>query len=262
MTALVAGLAFVVALLAVLVIGLLRSHADILRALHDLGVGLDPSDAPGANTGPGPVPVPSPVVKTTAGVPEPRQGDAPGAVPTITGTTPDGGTAVVAISPRPHATLIAFLTTGCTTCAGFWQAFAGRVTLPGADTRLVIVTKGHEHESPAAVARLAPKGVMTLQSSDAWADFVVPGSPYFVLVDGPTGRIVGEGAAASWEQVSGLLDRAVADGALPLTGTDGAPRESVVRSAARREAEVDDALLRAGIGPGHPSLYPGAGDEP
>lgn len=38
----------VVVLLAILVAGLLRSHADILRALHDLGVGLgDPSTSAG-----------------------------------------------------------------------------------------------------------------------------------------------------------------------------------------------------------------------
>ncbi len=36
----------VVVLLAVLVAGLLRSHAEILRALHQLGVGLDPADTP------------------------------------------------------------------------------------------------------------------------------------------------------------------------------------------------------------------------
>ena len=45
MSVLVVLLTAVVALLAVLVAGLLRSHAEILRALHDLGAGLDP--APG-----------------------------------------------------------------------------------------------------------------------------------------------------------------------------------------------------------------------
>jgi hypothetical protein len=44
MTVAVALLGVVVALLAVLVVSLLRSHAEILRALHDLGVDLDPSN--------------------------------------------------------------------------------------------------------------------------------------------------------------------------------------------------------------------------
>ncbi|MBA2326358.1 MAG: hypothetical protein H0V95_06910 [Actinobacteria bacterium] len=43
MAVLVTLLAVVVALLALLVAGVLRSHAEILRSLHDLGVDLDPS---------------------------------------------------------------------------------------------------------------------------------------------------------------------------------------------------------------------------
>ena len=52
MTALVLGLALAVLVLGVLVAGLLRSHAEILKALHELGAGLElDRDAPG------PVPV-------------------------------------------------------------------------------------------------------------------------------------------------------------------------------------------------------------
>ena len=40
MVALAIALSAVVLLLAVLVAGLLRSHADILKALHDLGLGV------------------------------------------------------------------------------------------------------------------------------------------------------------------------------------------------------------------------------
>ena len=39
-------------------------------------------------------------------------------------------------------------------------------------------------------------------TSEAWDDYGVPVSPYFVLVDGPSGRVVGEGAGTSWEQVA------------------------------------------------------------
>ena len=41
MVALVVLLTIVVALLGVLVAGLLRSHAEVLRTLHDMGVVLD-----------------------------------------------------------------------------------------------------------------------------------------------------------------------------------------------------------------------------
>ena len=47
MVALVVVVTFVVLLLSVLVAGLLRSHADILRSLHELGVGVgDPAARP------------------------------------------------------------------------------------------------------------------------------------------------------------------------------------------------------------------------
>jgi hypothetical protein len=42
-TASVVGLTVAVALLGLLVAGLLRAHAEVLRALHQLGVDLDPS---------------------------------------------------------------------------------------------------------------------------------------------------------------------------------------------------------------------------
>ena len=41
MTVLIVVQGLVILLLAVLVVGLLRSHAEILRALHDLGVNLE-----------------------------------------------------------------------------------------------------------------------------------------------------------------------------------------------------------------------------
>ncbi len=47
MVALVIVSTFVVLVLGILVAGLLRSHADILRSLHELGVGVgDPSATP------------------------------------------------------------------------------------------------------------------------------------------------------------------------------------------------------------------------
>jgi hypothetical protein len=48
MLALLIAVICLVALLTLLVVGLLRSHADILRALHSLGVGVgDPAEAAG-----------------------------------------------------------------------------------------------------------------------------------------------------------------------------------------------------------------------
>ena len=74
-------------------------------------------------------------------------------------------------------------------------------------------------------------------STDAWLEYKVPQTPYFVYVDGPTGRIVGEGSAGTWDQVVSLWSQALAD-------------------AGGGEARADKELQQAGIRPGHRSLYP------
>ncbi len=193
MTALVAALTVAVLLLAVLVAGLLRSHAEILKALHDLGAGLELDRAD-----PGPVPV------TIDGVRTPRADGAP-APEAITGSTLDGETAVVTLAGGT-GTLLAFLSSGCSTCQAFWDAFATDVEVPGG-ARLVVVTKDLDEESASALRSRAPRAVLLLTSSPAWEAFEVPGSPYFVLVDA-AGRVVGEGSAATWPAVATLMGQA------------------------------------------------------
>ena len=76
MTALVVVLALAVAVLGVLVVGLLRTHAEILRRLSELGAGVyDDTDAgEAATTRRG---AQSPVeIRTRPGVPEPRSTEA------------------------------------------------------------------------------------------------------------------------------------------------------------------------------------------
>ncbi|HEX9767231.1 MAG TPA: hypothetical protein VGA36_10745, partial [Nitriliruptorales bacterium] len=215
MTAVAVALGLVVALLAVLVVGLLRSHSEILKALHDLGVNLE-DGAPGASTATRRETAASQraPMRTAPGVARPRGEDAPfGEAADLTGTLPSGGAARAAVIGVDHSTLLAFLSTGCGTCGTFWEALGehGDAPLPGTSTRLVIVTNGPDAEAPAAVADLAPPGVLTLMSSEAWDTYDVPVSPYFVLVDGPSSRIVGEGAGTSWSQILDLLGRAIDD---------------------------------------------------
>ena len=221
MAALVVGLCLVLGLLAVLVVGLLRSHAEILKALHDLGVNLED----GADNVPARRPRPAvsnhAPMRTADGVPRPRDEHAPlGAAVDLTGRLPGGGIARVAVTGVEHATLLAFLSTGCGTCGTFWEALSAPKgpAVPGRDTRVVIVTNGTEAESEAAVADLAPAGIVTVMSSEAWDDYGVPVSPYFLLVDGPSGHVVGEGSGTSWDQVLDLLGRAVADAG--MAGSD------------------------------------------
>ncbi len=249
--ALAVAMAVVVALLGVLVVGLLRSHAEILKALHDLGVNLE-DGAPAASRRSAAVSRHAPA-RTAEGVAPPRGSSELGAAADLTGELPRGGAARVAVVGVEHPTLLAFLSTGCATCGGFWDALnAGVARLPDPATRVVVVTNGPEAESAAAVADLAPPGIVTLMSSEAWDDYGVPVSPFFALVDGPSGRVIGEGSGTSWDQVVDLLGKAVAD-------ADLAPRDErpLTRMGGQDRADrVDRELLAAGIEPGDPSLYP------
>lgn len=258
MTAVVALLAVVVGLLAVFVVGLLRSHASILRALHDAGISLDPDDGTHDPTprsahdqphGPTVTSSTPPTIRPIDGVPGPA-GASGRRAHDLVGTTPHGATRSIAVTESDQATLLAFLTTGCATCANFWHAFGEGVQLPQ-DTRLVIVAKGAEAESPADVAALDADHLLTIQSTEAWDDYGVPVAPYFVLVDGRRGVVVGEGAANTWDRVRALLDRALADAGY----AEGDVRRRDVLLGRTRTERVDRDLLRAGLVPGDPRLH-------
>ncbi len=258
MTALVWLLTVVVAVLALFVIGLLRSHADILRALHDAGISLDPDGAEHRTDhghGPSDTVTPTfesstpPTIRTVEGVPEPA-GTSGRRAHDLVGVTPTGATRTVAVTATDGATLLAFLTTGCATCAGFWSAFAEGVQLPP-DTRLVVVTKGPELESPADVAALSAPHLLTISSTEAWDQYSVPVAPYFALVDGRRGMVVGEGAASSWDRVHDLLQRALADAGYE---SGQVRRRDLLLGKARTE-RVDRDLRDAGIVPGDPRLH-------
>jgi hypothetical protein len=103
------------------------------------------------------------------------------------------------------------------------------------------VTKGSEIESPSRIRELSPPAFPVVMSTEAWLEYKVPHTPYFVYVDGPSGRIIGEGSAQTWDQVVSLWSQALADDASLAAGG---------------EARADRELLQAGIHPGHESLSP------
>jgi hypothetical protein len=194
-------------LLIVLVAALLRSHAELLRRL-----GADGPDAPR--------------------LPEPAAGGRGDTVaPELAGVTPTGDAVKLALTGSP--TLLAFLSSGCASCAGFWETLGDRRALPG--VRNVIVTRGADREQRSKLRSLAPAGVPVVMSSEAWRDYAVPGSPYFVLVEG--GEVRGEGVATTWDALTSLVRDAAAE--------------------QREERDLDARLAAAGVGPDHPSLYPG-----
>ncbi len=208
------------ALLALFVVALLRSHAEILRRLEQLGAG-------GAD-------LPSPGEALADGRP----------AADLVGSTPSGGVRRIAVGAAGGDTLLAFLSSGCSTCVGLLEQLEGGLPSLPHGTRLVVVTKDRELERIRRFRSLE-SSVDVVMSSSAWEAYRAPGSPYFVHVDGRSGRVAGEGSAATWEQVVDLLVDALDD-----QGRDAASRP-----------RIDDALRAAGIGPGHPSLHPGGRAE-
>ena len=244
MTVIVGLLAIAVGMLTVLVFGLLRTHAEILRALDRAGVGLEDRSGDRSGGGVGPIPVAPPTSLSSA-----RD---------VAGTVPGGGAVKIGVSGVEHSTLLAFLSSGCRTCQSFWDAFADPdLELPGANTRLVIVGQDPIHDSESALAELAPPGVRTVCSTEAWQAYEVPGSPYFILIDGASSQIIGAGSATTWEQVRGLLEQAVGDAGLEQKRARPGHSDPVLDL----RPTVDEALQEAGIGAGHPSLYPDQDDD-
>ncbi len=253
MTVVVVVEAVVIGVLALLVVGLLRSHAEILKRLHELGAGLDGSVSRAPQVGTGPrtgrdfqvMPqVPSPPAREELGHSADVAGLGAGGSETVS----------VRVNGVEHDTIVAFLSSGCLTCQKFWDAFRKprKLGLP-AGTRLVVVTKGADAESPGAVAKLAPPGVATVMSSEAFVDYDVPGSPYFVHVHGPSGRVRGEGTGPDWDQVSSLLSQASGDA--DLVASLAGSQVAKPGADAQRESRIDRELHDAGITPGDPSLY-------
>jgi hypothetical protein len=170
----------------------------------------------------------------------------------LVGVTLDGGARSIRVVGTEHFSLLAFLSSGCKSCGRFWDGLR-HDGLPGlgADTRLVVVTKGPEAESPTELSRVAGS-VEFLMSTEAWTAFEVPGTPFFVLVDGAKGTVVGEGTSLGWDEVRNLVALGRGDASI-LTGVDTSAMKPA--SDAERETLVDQVLMDAGIFPGDPSLY-------
>ena len=202
LTALVIVETIVLALLAVVVVSLLRSHAELLRRLPA------PDDEQEHHAHGAAMPIErAPTLSSSIPAPKRQASEAHD----IVGTTLGGDQVVVSVASGSD-TLFAFLSTGCLTCQTFWDGLRPGVRrpMPG-DARVIVVVKDPAFESPSKLAALAPPDVPVIQSSQAWEDFGVQISPYFCFVDGRSGSVRSEGAAMSWEQVSSLLTDALFD---------------------------------------------------
>lgn len=251
MTALVVLELVAIVILMVLVAGLLRSHADILRALYRLGIDLDGSrrsdggDVPsGGGTG-GRAPVGAGALTTGDGR----------AAADLVGQSPSDEALHIPVASVRHDTLLAFLTSGCSTCLAFWQALARPdLAVPGG-ARVVVVVHDPAEESISRIRSLAPAGSRVVMSSPAWEDYGVAYAPYFVYVSGREGRVVGEGVAGTWPELVSLLDQALADARATGSATAGG------RPAVKGADRIDRDLRAAGIVPGDARLYPARLDQ-
>ena len=257
MTAIVIAEGVAIALLGVLVLGLLRSHALILKALHELGAGLELEKDAGTGAARGGQSSPGPVqVEIESGVVANARPESSRAADVV-GTTLEGTDRTVDVSSRGNRTLLAFLSSGCSVCQTFWDEFrAGDVDVPG-DARLVVVAKGPEEESITTLRRLAGDRLEVVQSSGGWTDYDIPGSPYFIFVE--EGVITGEGSSTTWPQVRDLMSQGVADTA-DARAVAGRTGPGLVGDLSERGEHdnlprMDRELLESGIHPGHPSLY-------
>jgi len=207
LTTLVVIETLILGLLAVIVVALLRSHAEILRRLPEPD--RDATDDVHDDT---PVVLPD-TPSIPQHLPTPRR--RPTEAHDISGTTLEADPVVVTMVSGAD-TVLAFLSTGCLTCRTFWDGLRPEVRrpLPG-DARVVVVVKDPAFESPSKLRELAPPGirdaVTVVQSSRAWEDFGVAMSPYFCFVDGRTGAVRSEGSAMTWDQVASLLRDALLD---------------------------------------------------
>lgn len=214
------------ALVALFVVALLRSHAEILRRLAAIEA-RDPRPA------------------ATPSAPSPNAASAP--AHDLVGETLAGDAVKLALGPGSPSTLLAFMSSGCSSCAPLWESLRDDTARVPTGMRVVIVCKGAESESVTRLAELAPTRAELLMSSAAWREYSVEASPHFVLVDGRSGRIAGRGSAASWEQLATLVSQAASDADPGAAAWRG--------SSASRAARAEEALARAGISAGHPSLY-------
>ena len=129
--------------------------------------------------------------------------------------------------------MLAFLSTGL---RHVWGVLGGAAAirsseLPDPTTRVV----DHHRRTGGRVAGRGARSwrrphVVTVMSSDAWDAYDVPMSPFFVLVDGPSGRVVGEGSGS-------------------VVGSGGRPARQVRR---RRRARAAPRHQHERPGPGRP----------
>lgn len=236
----VIALALVLILFAVLVIGLLRSHGEILRRLDSMGAGMGDGHDHGD------------LLHLSS-----NQNKGPSASGQIMGVSLEGDPIVISPTSGSAPTLLAFLSTSCSSCTPFWESLdTGFRYFGGHQYRILLLTRGESEESPTRAQALRRGDAEVIMTDGPWEEFGVPGAPYFVLVQSGTGHILGEGSASNFKALEEFLVDASNDQTWDLE------QANPNKADAAREERVDTDLMRAGMDPGDPRLYPDKGDLP
>jgi hypothetical protein len=137
---------------------------------------------------------PSPAEVLRRARPIPTYRDHPATTPhDVAGVDPAGVPCRIEVLRATDPVLLLFLSAACLGCRDLWEGTAAlRAGLPSR-VRLALVTQGPESEDPAAIAALAGPGTDVVMSAQAFADYLVAGPPFLVLVDAE--RVRTEGVA-------------------------------------------------------------------
>ncbi len=230
----VIGLVLVVGLMGLLIVGLLRSHAEILRRLDSIGAGPDDVHSHGST------------IELTQNPSGQRT-----VASAIQGITPEGEPVLISPDIGSDPTLLAFLSTSCASCTPFWEELdSSHLRFGGQRLRVLILTRGEHEESPTRTTSMRRGDADVVMSSTAWEDYGVPGAPFFVLVD-PVEGVIGEGSTPTFEALAQFLNDSGND---RRWDREQNPADEVTR--------VDSDLRNAGILPGDPRLYHERGELP
>jgi hypothetical protein len=102
----------------------------------------------------------------------------------VRGATPAGDSVSVGVVGSAAPTLLLFLSVLCQGCQDLWGGTAELHQALPEGVRIIIVTRGPDHEDAEAIAALAPADTQVVMSSDAFRDYRVGGPPFLVVVDG------------------------------------------------------------------------------
>jgi hypothetical protein len=126
----------------------------------------------------------------------------------IVGVTPSGEHRRLSVDSASGPVLLAFLTTNCDGCDGFWDGLRDGAESPLPEgVEVVIVTRGEGAVDRSEVARVAEgiESVPVIMSDQAWSDYHVLGYPFFVVVDAPSRSVVAETVGFGWADVAALV---------------------------------------------------------